>query len=116
VPGEKTCSHCGKDYPTGRLLYAIPSVIVLFMVCCGICFGYLRVLAEFSIWLSAVLTIPIVVVFIAAMIKMASWSDCRDECRWMFSYDDFAVRLTVSCSERRWAAAVVIGALRGRHR
>jgi len=75
TPGDKKCLHCCKAYPNGRPLYTLPSVIVLFLVCCCICFAYLRTLAELSIWLSAVLTIPIVVAFFAAMIKIASWSD-----------------------------------------
>jgi uncharacterized protein (DUF983 family) len=81
APSDKKCSQCGKAYPTGRPLYSFPSVIVLFLVCCGICYGFLRVLAGLSIWLSAVLSIPIVVAFFAAMVRIASWSDCRDERR-----------------------------------
>jgi uncharacterized protein (DUF983 family) len=78
---DKKCAHCGSDYPLGRKIYSFPSVIIMFLICCGICFGFLRVLAEFSIWLSAVLAIPIVVALFLAMMKIASWSDCRDEHR-----------------------------------
>lgn len=51
----------------------------MFLICCAICFGFLHLVAELSVWLSVVLAIPIVLVFFAAMVRVASWSDCRDE-------------------------------------
>jgi hypothetical protein len=74
----RICPHCGKAYPTGRPIYTFPSVIIAFLVCCGICFGYFHMLAGFSDWLSAVLSIPVVLIFFAVMVKLASWSDCSD--------------------------------------
>ena len=78
---SKKCPHCGGDYPLGRKIWTFPPVIIIFLACCGICFGYLRLMTGLAIWLSAVLAIPIVVAFFLGMMKIASWSDCRDEHR-----------------------------------
>jgi uncharacterized protein (DUF983 family) len=77
----KTCPHCGVAVPKEFHLYQHPAVITLFLICCAICFGFLHVLAGLSVWLSAVIAIPIIVIFFAAMVRIASWSDCRDEHR-----------------------------------
>jgi hypothetical protein len=77
----RRCPRCGAAVPREFHLYQHPAVIVMFVICCAICFGFLRVLAELPVWLSVVLSVPIVVAFFAAMVRIASWSDCRDERR-----------------------------------
>ena len=69
---DKKCSHCGKADPTGRPFYSFPSVIILFLVCCAICFSFLRVLAGLPNWLAALLAIAIVVAFFVVMVRMAT--------------------------------------------
>jgi uncharacterized protein (DUF983 family) len=76
---SKTCSSCGAVAKGDFSFYQHPAVIIAFLVCCAICFGFLRVLGELPVWLSVVLTIPIVLIFFAVMVKIASWSDCTDK-------------------------------------
>lgn len=79
-----TCPRCGAAAPVVHrefYLFQHPAVIIMFLICCAICFGFLHLLAELSVWLSVVLAIPIILVFFAAMVRIASWSDCRDERR-----------------------------------
>lgn len=69
----RVCPHCGKAYPTGRAIYTFPSVIVAFVICCVICFAYLRQYAGTSDLLSVILAVPIVLLLFAGLVKLGEW-------------------------------------------
>jgi hypothetical protein len=49
----------------------IIAFIISFLVCWAICFGYFRMFTGFSGWLCALLAVPVVLIFLAAMWKIA---------------------------------------------
>ena len=59
----------------GTAAVLIVSLVISFLVCWVICFEYFRNFTGFSAWLSGLLAIPVVLIFLAVILKMAIWSD-----------------------------------------
>jgi len=74
---NKKCDRCGAVVPddSSPLTPWIIAFVVCFFVCGLICFAYFRQLTALPGWVSALLSIPAVLIFLAAMWKIACWSD-----------------------------------------
>ena len=78
---DERCQDCGASVGVKSSSWKpwIIAFVISFLVCWAICFGYFREFTGLSAWLSALLAIPVVLVFLAAMWKVACWSDCSDK-------------------------------------
>jgi hypothetical protein len=74
----RTCPHCDTAYPTGRPIYAFPSIIVSCVVSSVICWVYLKMLGGFAWWQAAIITVPAVLLLFTVTIQLASWWDHHD--------------------------------------